>query len=188
MHRVTARSRGIRATRASSTRGRASTIWSRSFSTPSYSRVGSALTSADSMRTSRSSARGAGPRASCRSRRTRWSATRLTSTRSGASLSSSPRSRSDLGLARLPLVRVQPASAAAASPRRKGSRRRRWDSGSTFEPSEIEPDKSPVRARSRPPSTFQSIRLPLDAQAQHLELLEPSRLARSRPEHRQRHS
>ena len=57
--------------------------------------------------------------------------------------------------------------------------------GPTFEPGEIEPDKSPVRACERP-EDLPEHPLALDAQAQHLELLEPSRLARSRPEHRQR--
>jgi hypothetical protein len=56
MHQVTARPRGIRATRAPSTRGRTSTVVEVVLN-PELLTGGSALTSADSMRTSRSSAR-----------------------------------------------------------------------------------------------------------------------------------
>jgi len=58
--------------------------------------------------------------------------------------------------------------------------------GPTFEPDEVEPDETPIRAREGP-EDLPEHPLALDAQAQYLELLEPSRLARSRPEHRQRH-
>jgi hypothetical protein len=48
--------------------------------------------------------------------------------------------------------------------------------GPTFERREIEPDESPDRARERP-EDLPEHPLALDAQAQHLELLEPSCLA-----------